>query len=117
MVVEVKVNGWNEMLTIPLVIYDDVFSVSGNCAHNLKSPYVNSSATNASTAAYNGWHNIGHCMEKDLVGFHEAKNSYRLSDVPIDYLRFFHVRDSSNRGPLIMRGDMFRKLGFFDEVI
>eukprot|EP00603_Paraphysomonas_imperforata_P013824 CAMPEP_0114452740 /NCGR_PEP_ID=MMETSP0104-20121206/1676_1 /TAXON_ID=37642 ORGANISM="Paraphysomonas imperforata, Strain PA2" /NCGR_SAMPLE_ID=MMETSP0104 /ASSEMBLY_ACC=CAM_ASM_000202 /LENGTH=189 /DNA_ID=CAMNT_0001625011 /DNA_START=674 /DNA_END=1240 /DNA_ORIENTATION=- len=31
-------------------------------------------------------------------------------------LRLFHVRDSSNRGPLVFRGHMMRALGFLDEL-
>lgn len=81
--------GWNELLIIPAVIRDDVFSVSGHCAHNLKnmetsgSAAVNSTATSGaasntsdvsampeatthSSSLYNGWHNVGHCMSNEL---------------------------------------------------
>ena len=83
----VQFRGWNEVLAFPLAIYEDVFSVSGHCAHNLKSAYVNStqkssnSKVNASDdpSIRNGWHNIGHCMPNELRRYQSNTTLFNYS--------------------------------------
>lgn len=134
--VVVKTMGWNELLVLPMVAFDDVFSVSGHCAHNLKSPLADPNHTAPITttsqqslttfqetmAEVNGWHNIGHCMSselkkaKDITGSSSQVSNFSFHGMAGDTLRTFFVRDSSNRGPLAFRGHMMRTLGFLDEV-
>ena len=198
---EVTVKGWNELLALPLIAFPDVFSVSGHCAHNLKTtpsvtPSVTAIATVSasseaastittaatatatatatmtdtttttttttadttttaaaaataapSTESTNGWHNIGHCVASELETLHHSKkspnglrqegtrkrkntihtknntSSFSRKEKVFSYHGFqsaqlsqFFVRDTSNRGPLLLRGGMMRELGFFDEV-
>lgn len=110
--------GWNEILALPAVAFEDVFSVSGHCAHNLRNPpNFTSASASATDSPLNGWHNIGHCMPNDLKRYKNyTSTSFKFYDYFGNTLRNFFVRDSSNRGPLIMRGAMLRSLGFFDEM-
>lgn len=87
--------GFDARLIKPFEAFPDVFAVSGNCAHNWT---LNVSSTGRD--AY-GWCDI-------LNHIHHAnKNS-----IPRDV---FAVRDSCNRGPLVINAEDFKALGYFDE--
>jgi hypothetical protein len=126
---------------LPLVVFEDMFSVSGNCAHNLKTPFpspqtetATQPATNATIAPVtpaNGWHNIGHCLAADLQHTHyegdqrvihpvnnhiTVNHNFSYHNMTGDQLRRVYIRDTSNRGPLAMSGPKLRRLGFLDEV-
>jgi hypothetical protein len=99
----VQETGWNEMLSIPLYLFPDVISVSGKCAHNLRNDID-----------HDTWNEAGHRCNSTWA------TSDRLSIDPntghrTKHYLAFHIRDSSNRGPLIFRGYMMREMGFFDE--
>ncbi len=81
---------WNEILAKPAEQYDDVFAVSARCAHN-----------------FDDSQQVGRCGRDVLERYAPGK---------LDRLRGegFHVRDTCNRGPLLLRADRMRALDFFD---
>ena len=87
----VRQNGWNSLLAIPLRLWTDVFSVSGRCAHDFWSIGNHGS--------------IGRCgvdVDSPLwMSCAERSN--------------FYVRDSGNRGPLLLHAARTRLLGYLDE--
>jgi len=94
--------GWNIELSLPIQLWHDVISVSANCAHNI--------------FKYKGmtdFKNIGmKCTSSSI--------SYNLSHIL--HMRTqrhkrltFHVRQSSNRGPLLLHALKMQTLKFFDE--
>jgi len=82
----VTVHGWNSRLAAPARRWGDVFSTSMRCAHDFPA-------------------------EGQLVG---PKCADPQTPQPSAFL--FHVRDSGNRGPLLLRADATRALGYLDEV-
>lgn len=81
------VPGWNSWLAAPLREYADVFSVSMRCAH--------------------GWPDVG-----QLIGSKCVDSGAPQSGFPWG----LHVADSGNRGPLLLRAEYARALGFLDEI-
>ena len=90
------VPGWNVWLAHPARTFEDVFSASMRCAHGWP---------DSSNLAGMG----GKCADSLAVqrplgaGLHAGQ--WRFS-----------VRDSGNRGPLLLRASMARDLGYLDEV-
>lgn len=84
-------SGWNILLAEPARAFSDVFSVSARCGHTAWSS-VNKSF-------------IGRC-NKDI--------SKPLSMSFLERCKFY-VRDSANRGPLLLHASRTRQLGFLDE--
>ena len=82
---------WNEKLAKPFTKWSDIFSLSMRCAHNYGSI---------------GGHGL------DLTG---AKCENSLAVQSHDACSVF-IRDSGNRGPLIIRRAYARELGFMDEL-
>jgi len=78
--------GWNVQAAVPLKASRDVFSASMRCGH--------------------GW-NIG-----SLIGLKCSNPAAPTPNVPW----VFYVRDSGNRGPLIIRNEYARAIGYMDEV-
>lgn len=79
--------GWNTQLAQALRTYDDVFSVSMRCAH--------------------GWPS----MDGGLTGV-KCTNTCLGQSQPWR----LYIRDSGNRGPLILNAAMTRSLGYMDEI-
>ncbi len=89
--------GFDARMLMPFIHFDDVFAVSGNCAHNWEiNPY--SKGKNA-----DGWCDLLNHTE------HANKNS-----VPKN---IFAVRDSCNRGPYMVNAQDLKSLGYFPEDI
>lgn len=83
------VNGWNVKAAYPLQRWDDVISASMRCAHTY--PRV-------------GGHAGAKCFDTLAVQAHGPSKCV------------FYVTDSGNRGPLVLRADYVKKLGYLDEV-
>jgi hypothetical protein len=79
--------GWNTKLASPLRKWSDLFSLSMRCAH--KYPEITHLQGTKCTNTY-AVHNRDQCI--------------------------VHIRDSGNRGPLIIRASYAKQLGFLDEV-
>ena len=80
--------GWNLFLVMPFRLYSDAFSVSMRCAHDWSTLYSNS---------------VGN------------KCSNPRSGVVKDEKFGYYVRDTANRGPLMLRASYVREIGFMDE--
>jgi glycosyltransferase involved in cell wall biosynthesis len=93
--------GWNERMLKPFHRFDDVFSVTARTSHNWKiNP--NSSHINLETLPPGIWSDI-------LIHTDHADRSNTSRDI-------FEIRDSSNRGPLVINHSDFEKIGYFDEI-
>lgn len=106
----VLTKGWNLDLAIPVLVWpDDVLSVSARCAHNLRTdkdhPTWNEAGFRCNTT-------------KNFL----IDSDYRNGDTCCEYPQRkpfhlqFHIRDSSNRGPLLFHGPKLRELNFMDEI-
>lgn len=84
-----QITGWNILLSLPLVSWQDVVSSSARCAHELGGKESQK---------------IGRCGA-------DVDGKLHVSDVS----EAFHIRDTTNRGPLIVRRDAAERLGLFDE--
>ena len=95
--VTVETDGWNVILALPTRLYADVVGVTGRCAH----PRYSVSATSLQTHSA-----VGRCTVNinDPLTF------------DADHRCMFYIRDTINRGPLLIVHDVFREMGYFDEV-
>lgn len=85
--------GWNVHMSLPARLYDDVFGISGNCAH--------------------GWSGF----PGDKVG--RCGNSERdrpLSPELVAKSDTFFVRPTGNRGPILYNASKFRQMGYLNEL-
>ena len=82
-------HGWNSLLSAPVRLWRDIFSVSGRCAHSLWS-----------SSAF-----VGRCHS-------DIDNPLLLN---LEERCSFHIRDTNNRGPLLLHAARTRFLGYFDE--
>ncbi len=86
---------YEQRLLLPFKKWTEVFSVSGNCAHN----WMYNEQTKGTDAE--GWSDLLiHCQHAKKV------NTDRNT---------FYVRDSVNRGPLMLDRQTMHFLGYFDE--
>lgn len=93
--------GWNERMLKPFLQFDDVFSVTARTSHNwIINP--NSIYLNAEKIPNGVWSDI-------LIHVNHADRKNTPRDI-------FEIRDSSNRGPLMINASDFEKLGYFDEI-
>ena len=79
--------GYNLKLSVPTEVYNDLFAISARCSHNLVSRTLSDAA----------------------VG--QPLNNASAANVK----NWVFVRDTVNRGPLLLRADRMCTLGFFDE--
>lgn len=86
---------WNIRILKPFIEWDDVFAVSGNCAHNWS---INSDAKGINA---DGW--------SDLLIHHDHANKNNTER------NIFAIRDSCNRGPLAINRKELEQLGYFDQ--
>jgi len=92
--------GWDKRLIKPILNFDDVISVSANCAHDwIYNPNNKSEKLNYYPNDY--WCDI----LKDV-------NHVRRGEIPRD---IFAIRSTSNRGPLAIKHIDFERLDYFDE--
>lgn len=84
---------WNTRLLWPFKRWDDVFSVSGNCAHNW--------SYNTPGIDKEGW--------STLLRHHDHANKHNTDRST------FYVRDTCNRGPLAIDRKLMAELNYFDE--
>jgi len=84
--------GWNVDLARPFLEYSDMFSMSGRCAHGQPG---------------HAMPHVGRCGKNVGSPSDEKKNETMDS---------FFIAGTNNRGPLMFRADMLRRLGFLDEV-
>jgi len=92
--------GWNERLSTPIKKFDDIFAVSARCAHNWS---INSNSIDINENEYNEnrWADI-------LVHYDHAGIDHNTPR------NVFVVRNSCNRGPLLLRNDIVQKLDYLD---
>lgn len=86
---------WNLRILKPFQQWDDVFAVSGNCAHNWS---INPLAKGIDA---DGW--------SDLLFHHDHANKNNTER------NVFAIRDSCNRGPLAINRKELVELGYFDQ--
>jgi glycosyltransferase involved in cell wall biosynthesis len=93
--------GWNERITKPLKVYDDVFSVTSRTSHNWA---INSTSRHLNEKTIPGgiWSDI-------LLHVEHADRRNTSRDT-------FSIRDTSNRGPLAINHEDLKTLNYFDEI-
>jgi len=92
---------WNDRLTKPFRVFDDVFAVTANCAHNWE--------INANSRHIHTTENNGHEWSDILNHVDHANRTTIDRDI-------FAVRQCVNRGPLAINHVDLKSLGYFDEV-
>ena len=90
---------WNERLLKPF-LFGDVVAVSGNCSHNWA---VNPNSVDMLSDVFPN-RSCDILLVKDVANKHNTDRN------------LFAIRDSVNRSPLVLNHDIFRKLGYFDEI-
>jgi glycosyltransferase involved in cell wall biosynthesis len=93
--------GWNERLLKPINQYSDVFAVTGRHSHNWIHN-INSIHQHMEYDLDNCWCDI--LLATDVAG---RENIDRDT---------FAIRDSVNRGPLLIRHDILQKVNYLDEI-
>lgn len=96
----IKEYGWNLRMLKPIDKFDDVFAVTARTAHNW---ILNSNSKDINSLEFHGndWADI--LFHTD----HANRNN-------IDR-QTFAIRDSVNRGPLLLKHSILQKLNYFDE--
>lgn len=80
-------NSWNERMWQKMTEHKNIFAISGRCAHN-----------------FDQTRKAGRCSEDISKPLHTDVNMNRL-----------YIRETANRGPLMMRANVTQDLGFLDE--
>lgn len=93
--------GWNVRLLVPLRHYDDVFAVTGNCAHNWA---INPHSVDIQTTEIRNdrWCDI-------LNHVHHANRK------TVPERNIFAIRSCVNRAPLAINAADLETMGYFDE--
>jgi glycosyltransferase involved in cell wall biosynthesis len=91
---------WNDRLTKPFRVFDDVFAVTANCAHNWE---INPNSKHIHTTENDGleW--------SDILNHVDHANRTNISRDT------FAVRQCVNRGPLAINHSDLKTLNYFDE--
>ncbi len=92
--------GWNERMLKPFNFFTDVFSVTARTSHNWK-VNTDSKFLNSDDIPKGIWSDI-------LIHLEHADRNNTSRDT-------FAIRDSSNRGPLLINHHDLEKMGYFDE--
>jgi len=87
--------GWNEALLAPLLQDDRVFAVSGRCGHSFKALYEPDPGSF-----------VGRCTSNVATPI----PPYKYDGCTL------YVRDTVNRGPLLVHASRVQSMGFMDEV-
>jgi glycosyltransferase involved in cell wall biosynthesis len=92
--------GWDIRMLEPFRAFSDVFSVTSRCSHNWK---INEESAHIHMEKIPDgiWSDI-------LIHLDHADRNNTSRDS-------FEIRDSSNRGPLLINHSDFEKIGYFDE--
>ena len=93
----ITMDSWNAVLALPTRLYRDVAAVSGRCAH----AHYSTLPTTLPSLGTSG--RCGQDINEPLM-------------LDADHRCVFSVRDTVNRGPLLVVHDVMRALGYFDEV-
>ena len=111
--------GWNLRLAAPLRAFTDVFSVSGLCAHSLDWPFLRLlrgrvESQNLSVQADQAGPCC--CLQARLPTEKTYATALRGTGAgtPVDFRNSLFVRETANRGPLLLHAQRMRELGFFD---
>ena len=89
-----SMDGWNAVLVLPARLYTDVIAVSARCTHTRYT---------AASEPHRPWGRCGRDVGEPLVSQPEERCT-------------FWVRDTANRGPLLVVHEYMKALGYFDEV-
>jgi glycosyltransferase involved in cell wall biosynthesis len=82
--------GFNFILSKPFRLFEDVFSVSGRCAHNF--PFDG-----------NGVGKLGELVEKPI-------------NFDFSYMNKYFVMQTCNRGPILFSNERLKEMGYLDEL-
>jgi O-antigen biosynthesis protein len=93
--------GWNERMIKPFLVFDDVFSVTSRTSHNWTINH-NSQHINLDQIPNGIWSDI-------LFHIDHADRNNTPREI-------FEIRDSSNRGPLMINHSDMERMGYFDEM-
>jgi glycosyltransferase involved in cell wall biosynthesis len=93
-------DGWNKRLLRPITEFSDVFAVTARTSHNW--------VYNPRSIHDSMKENLDNCWCDILVHTDHADRKILPRGV-------FAIRDSVNRGPLLLRHDVMEKLDYFDE--
>lgn len=96
----VNERGWDERLIKPILVFNDVISVSANCAHDF-TYNPNNISENLNYTPNNYWCDI-------LTDINHVRKGTISRDI-------FAIRTTSNRGPLAINHSDLQKLDYFDE--
>jgi len=96
----VKEDGWITRMQKPIKEFSDVFAVTARTAHNWVYN-INTVHENISDDLDNCWCDILHHVDHA-----DRRNTPR---------EVFAIRESVNRGPLLLRHDILEKMNYFDE--
>jgi glycosyltransferase involved in cell wall biosynthesis len=95
-------DSWNVRLTTPFRVFNDVFAVSSNCAHNW--------VFNPNSKHLGMSENLDNCWS-DII--QHVDHAGKVWGLPRDT---FAVRQCVNRGPLAINHDDLIDLNYFDEI-
>jgi glycosyltransferase involved in cell wall biosynthesis len=95
--IRVAERGWNARLALPTRLWRDVWAVSGRNAHNAATGRYEDSGPAFNATQF-------HSMDNPVAGDELAAAG-----------RVFYIRDALNRGPVALRADALRALGFLNE--
>mmetsp|Transcript_71044 Transcript_71044/g.141141 ORF Transcript_71044/g.141141 Transcript_71044/m.141141 type:complete len:488 (-) Transcript_71044:184-1647(-) len=100
--------GWNVQLSLPMRLYNDMFAVSGRCAHGWEH------------CAYGGdRRTVGRCGKDIFLPTYDWEPRARaLSPISADLsaqIDTVFIRPTCNRGPLLYNRTKFERVGYFDE--
>lgn len=96
----IKENGWISRMHKPVREFSDIFAVTARTAHNW---VYNSCSVHESLDI-----DLGDCWCDILQHVDHANRTNTARDV-------FAIRESVNRGPLLIRHDVLQKMNYFDE--
>ncbi len=93
--------GFDERILRPMRTWDDIFAVTGRCAHNWQ---FNPNSKDINSQPHG----------REWCDILEHVNHANVSSIPRDV---FAIRDSCNRGPLAINRKEFEEMGYFSEEI
>lgn len=91
---------WNNRITKPFIMFEDVFAVTANCAHNWE---INPNSKHLQTTEDNDYE------WSDILNHVDHANK---TNTPRN---IFRIRQCVNRGPLAINHNDLKKLNYFDE--
>ena len=92
---------WNKRIAHPFNLFDDIFAVTARYAHNW--------VINPNSEHIKMEQNLNTCYSDILIHTDHAHRGNIDRDT-------FAIRNSVNRGPLVVKHDVFNSLNYFDEI-